>query len=150
MIGSGDAAFDYALNLSKHHQITLINRSNKIKCLPRLFQRVQESDTITYLQNLLLVKVGLIENQPLAIFKDTQTQQMIPFSMDYIVVAIGRTPRLDFLHQSLIERKDFLQDTNKLYFIGDVHHGRNRQCSIAIGDGIETAMKIYLLQDENR
>jgi len=148
VIGSGDAAFDYSLQLSKNHQVTLVNRSNGIKCLPILSQRLKELQNIKYFENLTLEKVLLIENKSHAVFRNICTHQIKTLPMDFLIAAIGRIPQLNFLNRSIEKQMQSLKDTNKLYLIGDVHQGRFRQCSISIGDGIETAMKIHTVQDE--
>ncbi len=43
IIGAGDAAFDYALNLSKKRNfVTILNRGEAIKCLPLLYERAAQ------------------------------------------------------------------------------------------------------------
>ena len=49
IIGAGDAAFDYALNLSKQNKVTILNRGEEVKCLPLLWKRAMETKNISYL-----------------------------------------------------------------------------------------------------
>ena len=43
IIGAGDAAFDYAINLvSKNNEVTILNRGGKRKCLPLLWKRIEK------------------------------------------------------------------------------------------------------------
>jgi thioredoxin reductase (NADPH) len=39
IVGGGDAAFDYALNLGKENYVIIVNRSTQVKCLPLLWQQ---------------------------------------------------------------------------------------------------------------
>ena len=41
IVGAGDAAFDYALNLGKNNEVVILNRSRTTKCLPLLKERVR-------------------------------------------------------------------------------------------------------------
>jgi thioredoxin reductase (NADPH) len=41
VVGSGDAAFDYAINLSRKNTVIILNRSEQVKCLPLLWYRAQ-------------------------------------------------------------------------------------------------------------
>jgi thioredoxin reductase len=58
IIGGGDAAFDYALNLGRRNRVTILNRGNSPKCLPLLAERVQLVPEITYLDNICAVLKG--------------------------------------------------------------------------------------------
>ncbi len=60
IIGAGDAAFDYALNLSCNNRVTILNRGSKIKALPLLFDRIQVNKAIRYLTNTEIT--GCIKN----------------------------------------------------------------------------------------
>ena len=64
------------------------------------------------------------------------------YLIDYIIFAVGREPQLNFLHNSIKEKLNYLTDNHKLYIIGDVANGMARQASIAASDGIKTAMII--------
>ena len=48
IVGSGDAAFDYALNLGRKNKVIILNRGDKPKCLPLLWERAQKVANITY------------------------------------------------------------------------------------------------------
>ena len=42
IVGAGDAAFDYALNLAKRdNRVMILNRGEDLKCLPLLWERSQ-------------------------------------------------------------------------------------------------------------
>jgi len=46
VVGAGDAAFDYALNLIRDNEVIVLNRNETSNCLPVLLKRVQESTEI--------------------------------------------------------------------------------------------------------
>ena len=62
---------------------------------------------------------------------------------DNLLAAIGREPDLSFLSKNILQLKDKLISKERLYFIGDVTNNIFRQASIAVGNGVLTAMKIY-------
>ena len=61
---------------------------------------------------------------------------------DYVVIAAGRFPNLDFIGPDLRVRLDSLQERGLLYLAGDVCNGIYRQAAISAGDGLRAAMKI--------
>jgi thioredoxin reductase len=69
--------------------------------------------------------------------------------VDYLIGAIGREPNLDFISGQFSEKAIQLENSGKLYFVGDVVNGLFRQTAIAVGDGILAAMKIYKYLKEN-
>ncbi|MEO0165412.1 MAG: NAD(P)/FAD-dependent oxidoreductase [candidate division WOR-3 bacterium] len=133
IIGAGDAGFDYALSLSKKNKVWILDRAEKPKCLPSLFDKCMKNQRIVYLKNFAVTGVRFIDNN-LILSSDNRT-----LSVDYMVVAIGREPNLDFLEQYTIKS---LEGNKKLYMIGDVKNGPFRQTAIAVGDGIKAAMEI--------
>lgn len=62
---------------------------------------------------------------------------------DYMISAIGRQPNLDFYSESLRKMAIDLEKKEILHLIGDVKNGIFRQAAIAVGDGIECAMRVY-------
>ncbi len=118
IIGSGDAAFDYALNIAGNSRaagVTILNRGSKTKCIPLLKQRVLKNKNINYIEN-------------------RELDEGIEY--DYILCATGREPDDGFLDNTL-------ENSEKVFFAGDVKNGDFRQAAIAAGDGIRAAMGIY-------
>ena len=142
ILGAGDAAFDYALNLAKNNQIVVINRGEAIKCLPLLWERVQREPKISYLDNITISQIKV--DPPAGIrLECSQTTGPMSFHADYLVVAFGREPQLDFLSTQIVKTSQELESKGLLYFIGDVKNGIFRQTAIAVGDGLLAAMQIY-------
>jgi pyruvate/2-oxoglutarate dehydrogenase complex dihydrolipoamide dehydrogenase (E3) component len=67
----------------------------------------------------------------------------LQFHADYLVGAIGREARLDCLSKAFLQHARALEEQGVLYMIGDVKNGIYRQTSIAVGEGVLAAMKIY-------
>lgn len=141
IIGAGDAAFDYALNLSRSNQVTILNRGSQIKCLPLLWDRAQERKTISYLARHQITRISRVGKNRLKLsFHHPGGGGSM--HADYLIAAIGREPRLDFLDVGIRSRLDELRQEGSLYLIGDVKNDLFRQTSIAVGDGVRAAMEI--------
>jgi thioredoxin reductase (NADPH) len=139
--GSGDAAFDYALNLSRKNRITLLNRGDQPKCLPLLWERARKVADITYINNTEIKQ--LRKDTDGGLWLDCQTDSgTLQLNADYLVGAIGREACLDFLPDVILKQAQELQEQGILHMIGDVKNGIYRQTAIAVGDGVMTAMKI--------
>jgi thioredoxin reductase len=141
IIGSGDAAFDYALNLSKKNEIIILNRSEKYKCLPLLWERAQKIQAITYQGNTVVYR---LEKSPMGgILMDCKSPAgELQFHADYLVGAMGREAQLGCLSEAFLQQARILEERGVLYMIGDVRNGIYRQTSIAVGEGVLAAMKI--------
>ncbi len=146
IVGSGDAAFDHALNLTKNrNSVTILNRGKQVKCLELLKKRADADPGITYRTNTTVSQINSAENGiSLKILFDTEE---IVYA-DYLIFAIGRDPQLDFLTNSVRRNEMMLKESGRLYLIGDVCNGLMRQTAIAAGDGMRAAMGIYLTVKE--
>ncbi len=141
IIGAGDAAFDYALNLKKRKPILIFNRSSRIKCIPSLFNAVLSQDNIKYIPGIKIKKVSTREKGLVLLCQSENGNK--EFVVSYLLAAIGRKPAVKFLSPSLARIKKKLVAQRFLYFVGDVHNGRFRQTAIAVGDGIKAGLSIY-------
>jgi len=141
IVGAGDAAFDYALNLSKNNEVVILNRKEISNCIPILLSRVNESKKINYIKK---IKIKEISSDNGRIMLDCLTPEGIKnIKTDYLLFAIGRTPCLDFLSDRIRGEVGKNTENTGLYLAGDVKNGIFKQTVIAAGDGVKVAMKIY-------
>lgn len=144
IIGAGDAAFDYALNLSANNHVVILNRGEEVKALPLLVTRVQQNENIRYIPNTLIRHVTLDGKQLLL-----QASHGDEFRADYLIGAIGRSENCPEFGDRLKAEETRLVELGRLYYIGDIRNGIFRQTAIATGDGLKAAMQIhhYLTED---
>jgi len=146
IVGSGDAAYDYALNLAKFPvKIDILQRSEEAKCLPLLQKRVEENSKINVINKIKIQ--SLIEKKNRIRIEVIRRSIEEIRNYDYIFVAVGRSPNIKFLSEDLQRIYNDSIKTPHLFFIGDVKNKNNRQISIAMGDGVESAMNITRVKD---
>ncbi len=151
IIGSGDAAFDYALGLSKKNDVTILNRSVRTHCLPILMDRCKKSKSISYFTN---TEVRAIKRDgsglEVTAVNVSDGKEFISYA-DYLIAAVGREPCTEFFGPEIKKNLDILQKTRRLFMIGDIISGIYRQTAISVGDGIRVAMEIYRdIEGENK
>jgi thioredoxin reductase (NADPH) len=142
IVGAGDAAFDYALNLLGNNEVVILNRNETSNCIPVLLKRVEESTRMEYIKKIKIQKIFSSSENRITLFCLTP-QGYRNVEADYLLFAIGRVPCLDFLSPGLKREFNKEEENFRIYLAGDVKNGIFRQASIAVGDGIMTAMKIY-------
>jgi thioredoxin reductase len=143
VIGAGDVAFDYALNLARRNRVLLLNHGVRTRCLPLLFERVAGDPAVDYRENTV---VGRVLQNPGGglVLKGEATGTAFEAEVDYLLCAVGREPRRTLLSSLADEALRMLRDTGRLYLVGDVKNKDFRQVGISVGDGVLTAMKIAM------
>ena len=142
ILGAGDAAFDYALNLARSNTVTILNRGERVTCLPLLWERAAAEAGIEYRPNTSLRRVFATPEGRFGLECATPKDLEQIFA-DALLAAIGREARLDFIAHHMRQHLAVLEEQGLLYYAGDVKNGLYRQTAIAVGDGIIAAMKIY-------
>ena len=153
IIGGGDMAFDYALNLTENNaNVDLYFRSQRPKCLPLLENRAKKIATIKLhpfsiplqideLKNKTVIQFQIKENKNIIHSNneqnDSNNTNIITSTSNYTLIAIGRLPNNDLISKDFIE-----ENISGLYIAGDLRKGIYRQVGIAVGDGIYKAMCI--------
>ncbi len=140
IIGAGDSAFDYALNMAQNNRVLILNRGSNTRCLPLLFERVQNTDNIEYTGNTKIRNIAN-ENDHLAL-TCTHNNKTTTIECDHLLIAVGRDPNLKIVGKSLKEKTSDLINSKKLYLIGDLTNDKYRQTAICVGDGVRAAMEI--------
>jgi thioredoxin reductase (NADPH) len=147
IVGAGDAAFDYAINLSRANEVVILNRGTAVKCIPLLWVRALAIPTIAYYPGVVITRIleagGEQPMYPVCICAENGMK----FWADEVVFAIGREPQLDFLSENARLCQNKIITDGKFYFIGDVKNKLYRQTAIAVGDGVLAAMMIFRSMD---
>ncbi len=144
VVGAGDAAFDYALNLSPNNDVFIVNRGEEVKALPLLVRRATADSRITYLENTTVSSVarGDAGAMEITLASHSSHGEDEELDVDYLVAAVGRAPQKDFYSPPLTARAADLKAQGLFYEIGDTANGIYRQASVAVGNGIRAAMEI--------
>jgi len=145
VLGGGDAAFDYAINISDRRCAAHVVSRSAPTCLQLLRDRAVERG-ITVLEGYEPVRIGPLPNG--VVLSLAHDGGQLDIECDHIVIAHGREPRVesleDELKSSIAQAVDSCPRTNLsgLFAVGDVVRGLNRQAAIAVGDGVRAAMMI--------
>ncbi|MBN2389032.1 MAG: NAD(P)/FAD-dependent oxidoreductase [Anaerolineales bacterium] len=143
LVGGGDAAFDYALNLSRNNRVSILNRNADSSCLPLLRTRAAGIRAIRYVPNCSLAKITpALSAAGRLQFECVREGERDYLEADALLFAIGREPQNDFISDRIRANQKTLTGTGRLLFAGDVVRGRYRQAAIAVGDGLLAAMRI--------
>ena len=142
ILGAGDAAFDYALNLAKTNDVTILMRGRESHCLPLLLKRAVSNPRIEIQAGIEISDLRKGTNGEVC-FTCLREGKPVDHFCDYFVFAIGRQGYLDFLPEGKNLACQDLMNEHRLSFIGDVTNGVYRQTAIAVGDGLRAAMQIY-------
>ncbi len=142
IIGAGDAAFDYALNLVRNaYLVTILTRGKNIRALKLLVERVRENKNIHYVEETQLKYVTFNGERGLTV-ELSHRENVETREASFLLGALGRIPNADFISEEFHQREDELVARKTLYFIGDVRNGIYRQTAIAAGDALRAAMQI--------
>ncbi len=148
ILGAGDVAFDYALNLARNNTVLIINRSNTTKCLPILKDRALASSNISLIESSAVESLHMNNSGLILKIRDSSNNKIKELAISYLLFATGKKSKIDFFTTTVCERLDELKTSGRLYIAGDVKNYGYRQVSIAVGDGMKCAMEINkLLRD---
>lgn len=146
IVGAGDAAFDYALNLGKRNDVLILGRSETARCLPLLQERAALAPRIAYRNGVQVRRIdagsGGLDVESVRRGKPARD------TADFLIFAVGREPQCDFLSETVRQRQAELERSSRLFLVGDVHNGLCRQTAIAVGDGVRAAMQIMNGQED--
>jgi thioredoxin reductase (NADPH) len=138
IVGGGDAAFDYALNLARRGATVSIARRSEPRCLPLLRERVAANSSIDVLAGAAVLSIEETENGLSVRVADPRGVREI--ATDALLVACGREPENTLLRRLARSGKIANHLSPDLYAGGDVTRGLFRQAGIAVGDGLMAAM----------
>lgn len=139
VIGGGDAAFDYSLNLANNKVIVEIYfRSEHPKCLSLLEKRIKRNTLIKTHSSYMPIEIKEIKGKPEIVLK-SNNETTITKKSDYVLIACGRESNKELLYEDFEKN-----DIPGLFIAGDVQIGKFRQVGIAVGEGIYAAMNLEM------
>lgn len=143
VIGSGDAAFDYALSLAAAGaKVDLLVRSNKAKACNRLVKLVKNTPRIAVRYKRTVLNVSDTANGIRVAFSTGRS-----FEYDVCVVAVGRRSGASIFIGPAIPNartgEGVRTNIPGLFLAGDARLGTLGQAGIAVGDGLECAAEAY-------
>jgi thioredoxin reductase (NADPH) len=143
IIGGGDAALDYALNLIAHNAVTILNRGTQVQGLPLLWERAQSAVGFSYRDDTVVTQITTAHACGGLSLQCESRGTRCTIAADFVIFALGREPELSFMSSRARQTEANLVERGQLHFIGDVRNGLFRQTAIAAGDGLRAAMHIY-------
>jgi len=130
IIGSGDAAFDQALNFSRlAKSVTIATKHERPACTPALEKIVRDTG-IEMLTSHVASSIRKMQDTLEVTFENGRS-----IETDVVITCAGKERNLAFLDNELANAK-----VEGLFFAGDCHRDLDRHIAIACGDGIAAAM----------
>ncbi len=140
VIGGGDCAFDYALNLAgRGCGVSILHKGEKPGALSILCERVAGNPHIDYVSGVILKDVEE-SGKGLALKLSGSVERIL--EVEFLLLAVGREPEDRFLSPGIARDLESGLEVRGLYLVGDVKRGLMRQVGIAVGDGLMAAMDI--------
>ncbi len=143
IVGGGEAAVDYALNLSDSgSSVSVLVRGSRIKAAGKLRDEIEKRNAVKILYNTIPVSASTSEG--IIRLEAGSSGRKIVLETDAVLAAVGREPRLprimnDFVHESGNVRTSI----QGLYISGDASLGSLGQAAIATGQGIGAALYTF-------
>jgi thioredoxin reductase (NADPH) len=140
VIGGGDCAFDYALNLAgKGCKVSIVHKGSRPGALSILVERVAGNPYIDYISG---VNLKDLEESERGIVMQLTGRVDKTFEVEFLMLAVGREPENAILSPEIMKDLESGIEVKGLYLVGDVKRGLMRQVGIAVGDGLMAAMDI--------
>ena len=143
IVGSGEAAVDYALNLSDSGSyVSVLARGSHLKASGILRDEIERRKAVKILYNTVSVSASTSEGV-IRLEAESSGRKTI-LETDAVLAAVGRKPRLprimnDFVHES----GNVKTSIQGLYISGDASLGSLGQAAMAAGQGIRAALYAF-------
>ena len=167
VIGGGDSAMEEALFLTRFaSKVTLINRTDKFRASPIMFERAKANEKIEFRTNTLVEEVLGVEEKDVKglRLKDRHTGVETILNVSFMFLGIGHEPNakafaglMDLDEDGYILAKDDVYCTKNgeilkgVYCCGDIKDRKYRQAITAAGSGCMAALEVEkYLEDHGR
>jgi len=140
VIGGGDVAVDQALSLNGAGQrIAMMLRSGQPRCNVVLQTEMQNADHFDIITGLAISRFE-DRNGRFVVYSDGTSEHRM--EVDAVLISIGRDPALPLLNgKPMSLDKALYLAPQGLFLAGDIVAERRRQVAIAMGSGLDAAMR---------
>jgi len=140
IIGGGEAALDYALNLSDSGSaVKVLVRGSQLRAVGDLAREIEKHSSINILYNTAVVSASRSDG---SIHLDVESAEgRISLETDALLGAVGREPKLPVLMKDFDHSRGNIRTSIQgLYLVGDASLGSLGQAAIASGQGVLAAI----------
>ncbi len=143
IVGGGEAALDYALNLSDSgSSVSVLVRGSTLKATGYLKKKIQERSAVKILYNTVPVAASGSKGN-IHLEAESSGKRMI-IEADALLAAVGRESRLPEIMNDFVHDAGNVKTTiHGLYLSGDVSLGSLGQAAIASGQGVLAAVHAF-------
>ena len=140
VIGGGDIAVDQALSLNDDDKrILMMLRSGQPRCNVVLQTEIETANGFDIISGVEVLRFE-DRNGPTVVYSDGTGEQRL--EVDAVLVSIGRDPALPLLNSAEMSlNKALYLAPQGLFLAGDIVAERRRQVAIAMGSGLDAAMR---------
>ncbi len=143
VVGGGEAAADYALNLSDSgSSVSVIVRGSRLKAAGKLRDEIERRNAVKFLYNTVPVSASTSEGM-IQLEAESSGRKII-LETDAVLAAVGRKPRLPRMTNNFVHESGNVRTSIQgLYLCGDASLGSLGQAAIASGQGIAAALYTF-------
>lgn len=140
VIGGGDIAFDQALSLHDGgRNIVMMLRSGAPRCNVVLKTEMEMAEGFELRENVPVLRFEEADGPTVVHSDGTDTARL---AVDAVLVSVGRDPALPLMNGAPLSlAKALYLSPEGLFLAGDIVAERRRQVAIAMGSGLDAAMR---------
>ena len=144
VVGGGDVAVEDAIYLSRIvKKVYLIHRRDKLRAVKALQERMFNLNNVEVLWDSTVEEINGSDFVECVTVKNKLTQETKKVDVNGVFIAVGHTPNIDFLDESLelidgswIKTNEYLEtNVSRVYAAGDIRDTHLRQIVMAVSDG---------------
>ena len=138
VIGSGEAACDYAMTLaSAGADVNLFARGKKLKIRGHLAAYIGQTPGIRVSYDVSCLEISALRENTVEIIARTKNGKMIKNNFNAVLIAVGRCSAAQSL---FTDDNSTTSNWPGLFIAGDARFGSLGQLGMAVGDGIRAAI----------
>ena len=141
VIGDGNSAAQYAIELAEHNKVALLTLTDKLFCEKTLEDKIISSNEIAWIRNFNTIEVNRILDDEIVLVSEDGHKCYC----NGVFIAIGQKPHNEPLPEMMVDAKGYATGVStyipSIFTAGDCRAKTYRQAVLACADGCEAALK---------